>query len=132
MKFNKINRAAIIALICVVYILLRLWNVTDSCLGFDEIFSVHAAAHDWKNTFWFVAQDLIHPPLFYIFLKIRIFINTDAPLIILITLPMTAFGIIAFRFYFADRESLSEIEKRSFYLLTIFFLTLIARAFFVS
>ncbi len=59
-------------LLCVLYVLLRLWHLTDSCLWFDEIFSIHAAEHDWKNLFWFVAQDLIHPPLFYVLLKIWI------------------------------------------------------------
>jgi uncharacterized membrane protein len=62
----------IFGLISVVYILLRMWNLTASCLWFDEIFSVHAATLPWQNLFWFVAQDLIHPPLFYALLKIWI------------------------------------------------------------
>ncbi|HEX8367797.1 MAG TPA: glycosyltransferase family 39 protein [Pyrinomonadaceae bacterium] len=60
----------VISLICLVYAALRFWNLTASCLWFDEIFSLHAAAHDWQNLFRFVAQDLIHPPLFYVLLKI--------------------------------------------------------------
>src|SRR5215213_3971742 len=55
-----------------IYAGLRFWNLTASCLWFDEIFSVHAAAHDWQTIFQFVAQDLIHPPLFYVLLKIWI------------------------------------------------------------
>jgi len=74
MKFNDRTRLIIIALICLVYVSLRVWNLTDSCLWFDEIFGVHAAELDWENLFWFVAQDLIHPPLFYILLKIWIFV----------------------------------------------------------
>jgi uncharacterized membrane protein len=62
----------IIGLISVVYVSLRMWNLTASCLWFDEIFSIHAATHSWQNLFWFVAQDLIHPPLFYALLKIWI------------------------------------------------------------
>jgi uncharacterized membrane protein len=58
-----------LALICAAYVVLRFWHLTDSCLWFDEIFSVHAAALDFQNTLWLVAQDLIHPPLFYILLK---------------------------------------------------------------
>jgi uncharacterized membrane protein len=52
--------------------LFRLWNLTASCLWFDEIFSVHAAKLPWNELFNFVAQDLIHPPFFYIALKIWI------------------------------------------------------------
>ena len=51
------------------YAVLRLWHLTDSCLWFDEIFSVHAARHDWLGMIGFVAADLIHPPLFYLLLK---------------------------------------------------------------
>lgn len=61
-----------IGTICLIYALLRFWHLTDSCLWFDEIFSIHAAEMDWRNLFWFVAQDLIHPPLFYVLLKIWI------------------------------------------------------------
>lgn len=62
---------------CVVYVALRLWGLTDSCLWFDEIFGVHAAEHRWSGMFWFLAQDLIHPPLFYVLLKIWMAIGGD-------------------------------------------------------
>jgi uncharacterized membrane protein len=63
----------IIALVlCLVYVAVRVWHLTDSCLWFDEIFSVHAAEHTWGSLFKFVAQDLIHPPLFYAALKLWI------------------------------------------------------------
>ncbi len=72
MKSNGITRFSIVAAIAVIYIWLRVWHLIDSCLWFDEIFSVHAAEHSFRDSFWFVAQDLIHPPLFYVFLKIWI------------------------------------------------------------
>lgn len=70
MKLDDTKRGLLIAAIVAVYVFPRFWNLTDSCLWFDEIFSIHAAEHDWGNLFWFVAQDLIHPPLFYVLLKI--------------------------------------------------------------
>lgn len=72
MKSNEKIWLIVTGLICLIYAALRLWNLTASCLWFDEIFGIHAAEHDWKNLFWFVAQDLIHPPLFYALLKIWI------------------------------------------------------------
>ncbi len=63
--------------LCLIYILVRMWHLTDSCLWFDEIFSVHAAEHPWNSLFWFVAQDLIHPPLFYTLLKLWISIGGE-------------------------------------------------------
>ena len=57
------------AFFSIAYVLLRFWGLADSCLWFDEIFGVHAAEQEFRAMLWFVAQDLIHPPLFYILLK---------------------------------------------------------------
>jgi uncharacterized membrane protein len=56
----------------------RLWRLTGSCLWFDEIFSVHAARHSWSDLFYFVAADIIHPPLFYVLLKIWIGVGGES------------------------------------------------------
>ena len=78
MKPNKKFRLLIGGFICLIYIALRLRHLTASCLWFDEIFSVHAATHAWQDLLWFVAQDLIHPPLFYVLLKIWISIGGES------------------------------------------------------
>jgi len=64
------------------FIAARIWRLTDSCLWFDEIFSIHAARYDWKQMLQFVAADLIHPPLFYALLKIWIAIGGEALLFV--------------------------------------------------
>jgi uncharacterized membrane protein len=61
-----------------IYIGVRFWNLTTSCLWFDEIYSVHAAEHSWNTIFSFVALDLIHPPLFYALLKLWIAIGDES------------------------------------------------------
>jgi uncharacterized membrane protein len=66
-----------IILVCL-YIFLRFWNFTGACLFFDEIFSVHAAKHSWDSMLWFVAQDLVHPPFFYVLLKIWILLGGES------------------------------------------------------
>jgi len=58
--------------VMVLFVAARLWRLSASCLWFDEIFSVHAARHSWAGLLQFVAADLIHPPLFYLLLKIWI------------------------------------------------------------
>ena len=75
-EMKSIDQKALLGIgaICLIYAFLRFWHLTDSCLWFDEIFSIHAAEMDWRNLFWFVAQDLIHPPLFYVLLKIWIIV----------------------------------------------------------
>jgi uncharacterized membrane protein len=78
MSPNRKLAYAMIAVICVGYTVLRFWNLTASCLWFDEIFSVHAAEHSWNSILSFVALDLIHPPLFYVLLKIWIIIGGES------------------------------------------------------
>ena len=58
--------------IAVLFVALRLWRLSASCLWFDEIFSAHATHHGWGELLRFVAADMIHPPLFYLLLKIWI------------------------------------------------------------
>lgn len=66
---KRILPASLFCMIVVLYFAARLWHLTDSCLWFDEIFSIHAARTDWNYFFSFIAQDLIHPPFFYLLLK---------------------------------------------------------------
>lgn len=68
----------LLSLVIVLFIVTRLWHLTSSCLWFDEIFSVHAAEHPWGSLLQFVAADLVHPPLFYILLKIWIGIGGES------------------------------------------------------
>ncbi|HMO82211.1 MAG TPA: glycosyltransferase family 39 protein [Pyrinomonadaceae bacterium] len=72
------GQKGVIAGLVSLYIVLRLWGLTDACLWFDEIFGVHAAEHDWGGMIRFAAQDLIHPPLFYALLKLWISVGGDS------------------------------------------------------
>ncbi|MEO8042923.1 MAG: glycosyltransferase family 39 protein, partial [Acidobacteriota bacterium] len=94
----------IIALVlCLVYVAVRLWHLTDSCLWFDEIFSVHAAEHTWESLFTFIAQDLIHPPLFYATLKLWIGIGGES-LLWLRLLPVLFSAIALVPFVYLCKE----------------------------
>lgn len=66
---------ALAVLLCVV---LRLWRLNGSCLWFDELFSVHAARHGWGGMFGFLVADIIHPPLFYVLLKLWIALGGES------------------------------------------------------
>src|SRR5205807_8846745 len=62
----------------VLYVAARLWRLTASCLWFDEIFSVHAGRHSWREMLNFVAADVVHPPLFYVLLKLWIAVGGES------------------------------------------------------
>ena len=97
------GKSILILAVCLAYLLVRLWHLTDSCLWFDEIFSVHAAEHPWSEILWFVAQDLIHPPLFYLLLKVWIAIGGES-LFWLRSLPVVLSLFALWPFYLLCRE----------------------------
>jgi uncharacterized membrane protein len=78
MPKNRAISTTVIAILIAAYIATRFWRLTASCLWFDEIFSIHAAEHSWNTILTFIAQDLIHPPLFYLILKVWIGIGADS------------------------------------------------------
>jgi uncharacterized membrane protein len=69
--FTKISFTIFVLLICL-YIAARFWHLTGSGLWFDEVFSVYVARLSWAELVARVAQDIVHPPLFYLLLKIWI------------------------------------------------------------
>jgi uncharacterized membrane protein len=93
----------IFTLIVGLLIVARLWGLTASCLWFDEIFSVHAARHDWSRLLGFVAADIIHPPLFYALLKIWIGIGGESLLWLRLLPALTSIAVI-FPFFLLCRE----------------------------
>lgn len=60
------------------FVAARFWQVTSNPLSFDEIFSVHAVNHDWRGMIAFVRQDMVHPPLFYVLLKMWVAIGGES------------------------------------------------------
>jgi len=69
---EKVAQTMALVVMLALYVGVRTWKLTATCLWFDEIFSIHAAEHSWKEIWQFVALDLIHPPLFYALLKVWI------------------------------------------------------------
>ncbi len=64
MKLNEKYWTIIIFVICLAYILLRFWHLTDSCIWFDEIFSVHAAEMDLAKFVQFCRPGFNSPAAF--------------------------------------------------------------------
>lgn len=62
-----------------IYIALRLWHIGTYSLWCDEAFSVFVAKSQWRDLFRQVLIDRVHPPLFYILLKLWVAV-VGAPL----------------------------------------------------
>lgn len=75
---RKSSSTLFFAGVVVLFVAVRLWRLSASCLWFDEIFSIHAARHGWAELLRFAAADIIHPPLFYLILKIWIALGGES------------------------------------------------------
>ena len=75
---NRTIKIALLLAAIIIFIAARLWHFTVPCLWFDELFSIHAARHSFGNLISFVAVDIIHPPLFYLLLKIWIAVGGES------------------------------------------------------
>jgi mannosyltransferase len=72
---TKAHRAlplALLGIVLSVYIALRVWHIGSYSLWYDEVFSVLVAKLRWSDLFRQVILDRIHPPLFYVVLKVWI------------------------------------------------------------
>ena len=89
--------------ILLVFSVLRLCHISDYGLWLDEVFSLQAASGSWNHLFEVVINDIVHPPLFYILLKIWVLVGGDS-LLWLKILPL-AFSILSIiPFYFIARR----------------------------
>lgn len=71
---------AVPAALVVLYITLRLWNLTVASFWFDEIFSLQAVRLGWGDSLAFIVKDKVHPPLFYLLLKAWIAVGGESAL----------------------------------------------------
>jgi hypothetical protein len=60
------------------FLFMRLWRLTDVSLDGDEIFSLLLARSDWHTLFAGAIKDAIHPPLFYVLLKIWVWLGGES------------------------------------------------------
>jgi len=68
------SRAAFIC-ICLVFVAARLWHLTSYGVFGDEVFTIWTAEQGWGSLFTSVVGDVVHPPLFYVLLKVWIAIG---------------------------------------------------------
>src|SRR5687767_11098672 len=102
----------VLAIAFLIFVAARLWHLTATCLWFDEVFSVHAARHNWSELIKFVAADIIHPPLFYAVLKIWIGLGGESLLWLRLLSVFLAVATIA-PFYLLCRELDLKLKERN-------------------
>jgi hypothetical protein len=95
--------SALLILAAGVFVAARLWHLNAFDLWADEITTLEAVRADWHGLFTFVKADLVHPPFFYLLLKLWIAIGGESSLWLRLFPALIAIATIV-PFYFLCRE----------------------------
>jgi uncharacterized membrane protein len=68
----------VLVLIIGVFIAARLWRLDAFDLWADEITTLEAIRLDWNGLLGFIKADVVHPPLFYLLLKLWVHIGGES------------------------------------------------------
>lgn len=63
---------SLFTVIAAIFVAARFWRLTSYGLFGDEVFTLWTAAQDWRSLLESVVGDVVHPPLFYMLLKVWI------------------------------------------------------------
>lgn len=67
---RQTTERVVVLLICLLYAALRLYHLGFLAMWHDEVFSAVTARMPWRGMFQAVIADVVHPPFFYILLKL--------------------------------------------------------------
>src|SRR5574339_125823 len=93
----------VFSLITILFIILRVWKINAYSIWGGEAFSMIGAKQDWHGMFTYVIADIVHPPLFYILLKLWIALGGESVLWLKL-LPVLSGVALVVPFYFLCRE----------------------------
>lgn len=109
---TKCSFTLFILIICL-YVGVRLWDLSSFGLWFDEVFSVNVARLSWGSIIPFVARDIVHPPLFYLMLKIWIGIGGESLFWLRFLPALTAIAALVPLFLLCRELKLSAMEMNT-------------------
>ena len=90
-------------LVVILFVGLRFWKITSFSLWGGEAFTMIGVKQTWSGLFSYVIADIVHPPLFYILLKLWIGLGGES-LLWLKLLPVLSGVALAMPFYLLCRE----------------------------
>jgi uncharacterized membrane protein len=70
--------AVLLSSFIAIFVALRFWNITAYSLWGGEAFSMLGAKQGWDGMFAYIIADIVHPPLFYVLLKLWILLGGES------------------------------------------------------
>ncbi len=78
--FATLLPALIPTLLVILFVLLRIYHITTYSVWGGEAFTVIGSRQDWSSMFAYIVDDIVHPPLIYILLKMWLGIGGESVL----------------------------------------------------
>src|SRR6266496_1471458 len=100
---SLLRSLAVFILVALLFVTLRFWKITSFSLWGGEAFTMIGVKQTWMGMFSYVIADIVHPPLFYILLKLWIGLGGES-LLWLKLLPVLSSIALVVPFYFLCRE----------------------------
>jgi len=101
--FKLRGSAVAFLLLAGVFVTVRLWNLGTFCLDSDEVWSLTCARESWSGLFREAGSDIVHPPLFYMLLKLWVSIGGSSLMWLRLLPALLSFAALA-PFYFLCRS----------------------------
>ena len=95
--------SAIFAVVAIVFVFLRFWKIGAFSLWGVEAFTMIGVHQDWPDMFAYVVADIVHPPLFYILLKLWVGLGGESIVWLKLFPVLSGIGIVV-PFYLLCRE----------------------------
>jgi uncharacterized membrane protein len=105
--------SAVFLFLIAAFIGVRLLNLVIFCLDSDEIFSVSLAQRSWSGLFHEVGYDVVHPPLFYMILKLWIYVGGSGTVWVRLLPALFSFGSLI-PFYYLCRSLRLSLWQTNF------------------
>ena len=99
-----------------IFVALRIYHITSFSIWGGEAFSMIGVRQDWSGMFSYVIADIVHPPLFYILLKLWIALGGESLLWLKLFPVLTSLALLV-PFYLLCRELSFQLLEMSLALL---------------
>jgi hypothetical protein len=118
---NNLNRYGFITVLVsllVLFAALRFWQINTYSLWGGEAFTMIGVEKEWGDMFAYIVADIVHPPLYYILLKVWIMIGGDS-LFWLKLSPVLSGVAVVIPFFLLCRELNFRLPETSLALLIV-------------
>ena len=70
--------SVVLTMLVLLLVVLRFWRITSYSLWGGEAFTMIGVQQSWRGMFAYIVADVVHPPLFYVLLRLWIAIGGDS------------------------------------------------------